>query len=107
MSRRWRVYYDDIEPVAGSSDAEAYALRTTGVQCIAVENPARVTGWGIVTGRDAYLYREGRFWACDQAGVWDHLYFYEGPKCILFGRTIPTKQYDKIMARATKEGLGG
>ena len=103
---KWRIYYADRPPYAGSTDEEAYKAQAYGVQAIAIENPARSKGFGIVTKDDAYLYKNGRFWGCDSAGVWDHLYFYPGPKQILFGRTIDEDEYNAIATRAIKEGLG-
>jgi hypothetical protein len=103
---KWRIYYADDSTYEGSTEKDAIKATAYGVEVIAIENSYRETGFGIVTGRDAYLYKDGRFWGCDEAGIWDHLYFYPGIKVILFGRTIDTDDYDKLVARALKEGLG-
>jgi hypothetical protein len=107
VALRWCIYYGDGSIYAGSTDEEAYNAKAYDVQVIVIENPDRAEGFGIVTGRDAYLYKNGRFWGCDEAGVFDYLYHHPGPKQIVFGTTIDSDTYNATVARALREGLGG
>lgn len=103
---RWRIYYADGATHDGSTDKEAWYAPAVGVICIAVEDVARSKGFGLTAERNMYLYRDGRFWGCDEAGMWDYWFTHPGPKTVLFGRTIKTDNWNDIMQRAIKEGLG-
>ncbi len=97
---RWRIYYDDGSTYEGESEEDAVKAPPLGVQVIYVDN-------GVTTGRDMYLWKGGRFWGCDEAGMWDYLFNYPEPKKILFGRTMPTwEEYNEILQRAIREKLG-
>lgn len=104
---KWCIYYSDGSTLSGSTDKEAHYAIAVGVIAIAIEDPKRSKGFGIVAERNMYLYREGRFWGCDEAGMWDYWFTHEGPKTVLFGRTVKNETWNKIMQRAIKEGLGG
>lgn len=102
---RWRIYYSGGETYFGSTDKEAWYAPAVGVIAIAIEIPDRSRGFGIVAERNMYLYRDGRFWGCDDAGMWDYWFTHSGPKTVLFGRTVKNDTWNEIMQRAIKEGL--
>ncbi len=68
---RWRIYYDDESTCSGATDKEAWYAKAVGIIAIAIEDSARSKGFGIVAERNMYLYKDGRFWGCDEAGMWD------------------------------------
>ena len=103
----WRIYYEDGSTYLGSTDQNALDAPTVGVQVIWNANPKRSQGGGIVTGRDMYLYKQGQWWGCDQAGFYDYLYFWQEPKAVLFGRTMSSEDdYNEIVQKAIRERLG-
>ncbi len=97
------IYYGDGSVYNGDP---VYAPRLD-VQVIWNENPKRSEGGGIVTGRDFYVYKEGKWWGCDAAGYWDYVFHYEAPLVAIFGRTMPSEDaYNDLVQRAIKEKLG-
>jgi hypothetical protein len=52
-----------------------------------------------------YIWKHGRFWACDESGFWDYMFTKQGNRIVLFGRTIDEDNYNKIAARAINEGF--
>lgn len=98
---KYRIYYDNGDTYSG----DPFWAPATGVIVIAVEDTTKETGYKMVLAKNAYLYKEGRWWGCDEAGMYDYLMMFPGPKAILFGRTIRDELYWEIVQRATKEGL--
>ena len=104
---KWRIYYGDGSAYSGSTEKEAINAPTINVQVIWIENPKRSQGGGIVTGRDMYLYKSDRWFGCDEAGFYDYLFHYPGPKAVLFGRTMGREEdYNEIVQKAIREKLG-
>lgn len=103
---KWRIYYSDRDPVSGSTDEEAFWVPTIDVQATVHEELKRATGFGVVTERKVYCYKDGRFWGADEIGMYDYLFHHPGPKAILFGRTIKDDNWNTAVQRAIKEGLG-
>ena len=104
--RRFRIYYGDGSTYTG----DPYYAPPSNVQVIVMENPNKATGQGLVMclpPRDAYFYRAGRWWTCDEMGMYDYLQQHVGPKAILFGRTIESDRYSAIVQRAKAEGFSG
>ena len=103
---KYRIYYGDGSMFSGAECDAIHAPRLD-VQVIWIENPKRSDGGGIVTGRDFYIYKGGRWFGCDQAGFWDYQFHYEGPKAVIFGRTMPSEEaYNNLVQKALKEKLG-
>ena len=101
---KFRVYYGDGSTYSG----DPFEAPRCNVQAIVNENPASPQGFDVCTGSksDYYIWRDGQWWDCDEAGMWDYLLLLTGPKSILFGRTMRNEEYWAIVARAQKEGLG-
>jgi hypothetical protein len=98
---KWKIYYDNGDTYAG----DPYLAPATGVIVIAIEDVASNKGHRLTLSKDAYYYKDGRWWGCDDMGMYDYLMSYVGPKAVLFGRTIRDEFYWKIVNRATKEGI--
>lgn len=103
---RFRIYYGDDSTYSG----DPFYAPPTNVQTIAMEDPGAARGHRLVTEspRDAYYYREGMWWSCDEMGLWDYMFEHIGPKAVLFGRTMTrSEDYWAIVNRAKAEGFGG
>ncbi len=100
--RRFRIYYGDGSTYSG----DPYYAPATNVQVVALEEPGAARGHIVVTAKDAYYYREGRWWGCDEMGLFDYLMEHEGPKAVLFGRSMTRNDaYWAIVQRAKAEGF--
>ncbi len=100
---KFRIYYADGSTYSGDP---YYVNPPTGVQVIATEEPAAALGYVLTTSKDAFYYKEGRWWGCDEMGLFDYLMQYVGPKAVLFGRTMSRNEdYWAIVTRAKKEGI--
>jgi hypothetical protein len=104
---RFRIYYDDGSTFDGETEADAVNARAYGVIIIAMENPAKAKGFGVIKGRDMYIWKHGRFWANDESGFYDYLFHHRGVRVVLFGRTIDEDAYNAICSRAMTEGVDG
>lgn len=100
MSLEWRIYYDDgstFDNLEGGP-ADAPALGVIAVTSIDAE-----VGFWTARSADYYCYDPDRFtpyWeGVDIFGMWDYLAL-PGMKRVLFGRTIPNREYEKILHRA-------
>lgn len=108
---RWRIYYGDGS-VYSEQDGSPFEAPTTNVQVIAQSDTSSATGRILIhtrlTGEGYYCWRDdGYGWDNhDQAGFFDYLFNYRGPKAVIFGRTILTEKYLAIVGRAAAEGLG-
>ncbi len=81
MSIQWKIYYGD-DSTYNSEDSSAYNVPPHNAQAI-------VTNGAIQSGKTAYYWSPDNGWnGCDEAGLWDHLLMFKGPKAIVFGRTI-------------------
>lgn len=102
---RWRIYYDDGSTY--SSDRDPFFAPQTGVQVLVQEVPGGKIGFRPYHSKDAYYYRDGRWFACDEAGMWDYLLMHRGPKAVIFGRSmVRDEDFWKVVRRAKTEGLG-
>lgn len=97
---KYRIYYDDGSTFTG----DPFYAPTTGVQVIAIEFD-NDKGFALMHSKDAYYYRDGEWYGCDQAGLWDYLLQHKGPKAILLGRTMRNDAFWAIVERAGKEGI--
>jgi hypothetical protein len=103
---RWRIYYGDGSTYGGASAEEAFNAPAVNVQVIYVRWEGEGKQEGLVTSKDTYLWREGRWWGSNEAGMYDYLMLEPGPLKVLFGRTIHDDAYREAKRRASKEGVG-
>lgn len=99
MTLRWRIYYGDGSTFDPGNPFDAPALN---VQMIA--NSDRNHGWSLCRSNDYYWYLEDiDEWQCgDLFGLYDYLML-PGHKKVLFGRTIPSSEYQEILTRAMND----
>ncbi len=98
---KFRIYYDNGDTYSD----DPFLAPATGVVVITIEDVKANNGFRITKSKDAYYYKEGRWWGCDDMGMYDYLMSYVGPKAVLFGRTIRDDLYWEITQRAIKEGI--
>jgi hypothetical protein len=99
---RWRIYYGDGSTFC-DRDGDQWKAPATGVQVVAVEIRGHVQ---LCHGKNVYIWRDGLWIGCDEAGFYDYLMTPPEPKRVLFGRSIRTDSFWKIVERASKEGVG-
>ncbi len=81
---RWRIYYADGTTYSDRQGEPFYAP-PNDVQVVCREIKA-APGFQALRGNDAYYWRPDVGWnPCDQAGLWDYLLNYCGPKAVIFG----------------------
>lgn len=104
LGEKFCIYYGDGTTYT-DRDGSPFEAVSVGVQVVAV-------GSGNEKGYDLWHGKEGYYWSnewgwigCDQAGMWDYLMTYKGPKAVLFGRSIRDDAFWKIVERAGIEGL--
>lgn len=102
---RWIVYYADGSTFS-DRDGSAFEAPSVGMQCI-VQAADNVKGFSIGHGKDYAYWKENGWNVCDWGGLFDYLMLYRGPKAVLFGRSIRTDDYYRILSRASEAGLGG
>ncbi len=94
----WKVYYGDGSSLS-SQDIEPEDLPGRNVVCIVNKHPD--VGRQIVTRHDYFWFDE--IWhGGDLFGLYDHLLI-PGWKKVLFGRTIPTGDYENIIKIALND----
>lgn len=103
---RWRIYYGDGTTCNGETLDEAMWAPRLNVQVIWNENPKGSEGGGIVHKRDYYIYKDGRWWGCNEDGYRDYKYHHMGPTATIYGRTVSDDAYNDLVQRALKEKLG-
>ncbi len=96
----WKIYYGDGRTYRGSALDQALWAPVPNVQVIA--------GWGVhrylLHSRDFYIFRNGSWDACDAAGKADYELMHEGPKAMLWGRSMPRDEdFWALVSRANKE----
>ncbi len=100
---KFRIYYIDREPYTG----DPFLAPQTGVQAIAQEDRDGRRGYKVLRGKDVWYWKPDTGWrGCDEAGMWDYLMMYRGPKAVLFGRMARDEDYWAVFRRAKNEGLG-
>lgn len=101
---RWRIYYGDGTTYSDRDGGPEFAP-AINVQVIAREK-ACPSGFGLMFGKDAYVWR-GREWhGVDWLGFMDYIQNHQGWQKILSGRSIFDEDHQAVLARAGKEGLG-
>ena len=100
MTIKFCIYYGD----GSTHNKDPYLAPAVNVQAIRQEGPdGRVS---VFHSKDAYYWNPEVGWnPCDDAGMWDHLLMFRGPKAIIFGRSIRDKDYWMAVKRATEEAL--
>jgi len=107
---RWRIYYG---PESGHStfsdkDGSPFQAPATDVQVVVQESERTAKGYVLYHHKESWYWKpEVGWWCCDEAGLWDYLMTYRGPKAILFGRNIRDDDFWTIVQRAEREGLDG
>ena len=99
---KFRIYYGDGSTYSG----DPYDAPRTNVQAVVNEESSSPTGFAVRTNGQVYVWRDERWFDCDQFGMWDYLMLSTGPKAVLFGRTMRNDEYWATVAKAQKEGLG-
>lgn len=104
---RWRIYYGDWSTFS-DRDGEPWEAPTFDVQVAVNEQlPPASPRLKPRRGTHCYYYRPDVGWmGCDEAGLFDYLFHYRGPKAVIFGRTIADAVFRAIEARAKTEGFG-
>lgn len=102
---RFRIYYDDGSTYSG----DPFLAPQVGVQVIVLESQTD-RGFILIYSKSLsgyYCLRNGAWFVTDDAGFWDYLLIHQGPKKIIFGRTMArTDEFWKMIKRASSEGLG-
>lgn len=99
---RWRLYYGDGTTYSG----DPFYAPPVNAQVLVRENSSE-RGFSVNYGKFAYFWRPDVGWnACDEAGLWDYLMLYCGPKAIVFGRVLRDEEFWETVKRAMREGLG-
>lgn len=91
----WKVYYGDGSSIS-DIQTDAHLIPGRNVVCIVNKHPE--VGMQIVTRHDYYWFDKIWFGG-DLFGLYDYL-LTPGWKKVLFGRTIPTEQYEDIVKLA-------
>jgi hypothetical protein len=91
-----RIYYSDGSVFDRDDLSKAPAM---DAQVIVQRDPDR--GWITTHGADFYIWKEGRWWGCEQYGLYR---FLMDTGLVLFGETIPHDKFDEIyqLAKAYK-----
>ena len=92
----FRIYYDG----GGTFDGDPWLAPALGVLVI-VERDAD-HGRRLVTGKDYYVLRNGRWWAVDHVGFIDYL-IEPGARRALFGRTVASDDWYAAMRCADQD----
>lgn len=97
----WKIYYGDGSTFS-SDDGSREEAPARGVQVIIQDDSDIV--WTTETGGDYYVWRDGRWWAVDQFGLYDFLI---ESGLVKFGRTITTPEFQDVFEQARKEAHKG
>ena len=96
---KWIIYYGD-DSTYSDEDGDPFYAPSNNVQVIICDG-------GIQSAKTAYYWNSDGGWSgwngCDEAGLWDYLLMYVGPKAVIFGRSIRDDKFWAIMKRAIKE----
>lgn len=99
---RFRIYYGDGSTYWG----DPYLAPTTNGQVIAFEREDGTVA--LCHGhqeRGIFCYSQIGWLCCDMAGYYDYM-MQNGPRKVVFGRTIRDADFWTIVGRAGKEGIG-
>jgi len=94
----WKVYYGDGSALS-NEQVEADHLPGRNVVCVVNRHPD--VGKQIVTRHDYYWFEQVWFGG-DLFGLYDYLLL-PGWKKVLFGRTLPTKDYEDVIKAALND----
>jgi len=95
---KWRIYYGDGSVFGG----DPYAAPTRNVQIVVVADPEH--GWTLLNQHDYYWYMPvlDTWRSGDLFGLFDYL-LTDGPKRVLFGRTLTRAEFQAVYMRACAE----
>ena len=96
----WKIYYGD----GSTYSDDPFLAKATNVQVVAQSEGGKPI---LMHGKDAYYWRPDIGWqGCDMVGLWDYLMLYQGPKAVLFGRTLRDVEFYDILKCAIEKGVG-
>jgi hypothetical protein len=102
----WCIYYGDGSEYTSDSGSP-YDAPALDIQAIIIrdDNPANSRGRGLVARFDYYWWvpAKGEWFGGDLFGLFDYLTYEAGPKRVLFGRTMATKEHNEIVQRAVDD----
>lgn len=98
----FKVYYGDGSTYQGQGEDDVDCVPTSNVQVII--QSSKEHGWQAMSDSHYYIWRFGRWWTVDMQGFGLFEYLLEpGWKKVLFGRTLPTEEYQKIIQQAMSD----
>lgn len=95
----WTIYYADSGAFS-EKDGTPFDAPARGVTVIVQPDP--FNEYRTVTG-DYYIFQPWGWEGVDLFGLWDYLAD-PGPKAVKFGRTLPTRDFEKIFLKAIANG---
>ena len=98
----WRIWYGD-DTTYSDDDGPVWDAPPTNVVCVATENYDVPGNHSVVHAFDYYWWDPPEWYGGDLFGVFDYL-CRPGPKKIVFGRTIPTSDFRRILMSAIEGG---
>ena len=93
----YRIYYQNGKRHE-DTDGPPVGEQARGVQTIIQGDPE--LGWAAVSGGDYFVWRNGKWWECDIAGLFDFLL---DSGIVLFGRMIDRGEYSQIYSEALED----
>lgn len=104
MAIKFKIYYGDGSVYSG----DPFKAPRVNVQVI-VQEAKNERGFMLVHSKTLhgyYCWKPEGWYLCDDGGFWDYLMIAEGPKYVLFGRTMSRDDdFWQIVGRAGREGL--
>ena len=92
----WRIYYSD-GTTYDSGLGSPFDAPGLGVQVVMMSSTEH--GRYSQARYDYYVWNMGEWVGCDIFGLWDYLQ-QSGPRKVLFGRTLPNTEYNRIRREA-------
>jgi len=98
MPHKWKIYYDGDQTYCDEDGPPELAPKR-GVQVITVA--CDLTGYRFEREEHHYVWKDAWF-AVDNFGLYDYL-IEPGFKIVLFGRTLSTPEYRKVLNKAMND----
>ena len=95
----WRIWYHDYRCIK-SEQCDPFDAPGLGVQVIMQHHA--INGRWAQMGHDYYIWTDGIWVGCDLFGLFDYLQ-QEGPRKVLFGRTIANEHYEAVYQLAESD----
>lgn len=98
---RFLIWYEDGSTYHG----DPFLAPRVGVQCI-VSAANNEKGWSLRHKCDYYWLRDGEWCGGDLGGFMDYMMSFDGPKYVIFGRSmLHDKAFSDLIGRACERGL--